>query len=187
MTTNQKLWSKTILSSYNYLEKLCDSIDKLIQDTAVNSYYSYGFKNGENSITKVSNKIINLSNRKIDYINLKVITDKALKDMSEKQSKLLILKFIHKFNIDKVCELLKMSKRTAYRRIEQALIEFMEMLEVYGYTPEKCEVVYSNDPFIKSILKLVERNNFLIEEKANVITNESVFNRYINELMACRI
>lgn len=187
MTTNQKLWSKTILSSYNYLEKLCDSLDKLIQNTAVNSYYSYSFKNGENSITNISKKIINLSNRKIDYINLKVLTDKALKDMTKQQAKLLILKFINKIQIDKVCELLQMNRRTAYRRIEKALIEFMDVLCSYGYTPEKFEVVYAHDPFIKSILKLVERNNFLIEEKAEVITNDSVFNKYINELMAVTI
>lgn len=187
MTTNQKLWSKTILSSYNYLEKLCESLDNLMKNTAVNSYYSYGFKNGENSVTKISNRIINLSNRKIDYINLKVLTDKALKSMPEKQTKLLIFKFIHKMQIEKVCELLKMNKRTAYRRIEKALIEFMNNLEVLGYTPEKLEVVYSSDPFIKSVLMLVERNNFLIEEKANVISNESVFNKYINELMAATV
>ena len=187
MTTNQKLWSKTILSSYNYLEKLCNSLDKLIKDTAVNSYYSYGFKNGENSITNISNKIINLSNRKIDYINLKVLTDKVLNCMPQKQAKLLILKFIHKIHIDKVCQLLQMTKRTAYRRIEQALGDFIEKLSEFGYTPEKLEVVYSSDPFIKSILKLVERNNFLIEEKAEVITNDSVFNKYINELMAVTV
>lgn len=184
MTTKQKLWSKTILSSYNYLQKLCDSLDKLIKDTAVNSYYSFGYKNGENSVTKVSNKIINLSNRKIDYINLKVLTDKALKCMPSNHAKVLILKFINKINIEKICELLKLNKRTMYRRIEKALDEFMIKLDDLGYTPEKLEVVYSCDPFIKSILKLVERNNFLIEEKADVITNDSVFNRYICDLMA---
>ena len=80
-----------------------------------------------------------------------------------------------------------MTKRTAYRRIEQALGDFIEKLGEFGYTPEKLEVVYSSDPFIKSILKLVERNNFLIEEKAEVITNDSVFNKYINELMAVTV
>ena len=75
MTTKQKNWGKTILSSYNYLQRLCSSIDKLIEDTAVNSYYSYSFIDSRNSITNISSKIINLSNRKIDYINLKILIE----------------------------------------------------------------------------------------------------------------
>lgn len=185
MTTNQKVWGKTILSSYNYLEKLCDSLDYLIQKTAVNSYHTYGFKNGENSIMNISNKIINLSNRKIDYINLKVLTDKVLKIMQPKQAKLLILKYINKINADKLCELLNVNVRTVYRRLDSALQEFMEKLSIYGYTIEKLEVNYAQDSFIKSVLKLIAKNKFLLEEKADVITNDSVFNKYINELMAC--
>ena len=81
MINNQKLWSKAILSSYNYLERLCNSIDKLVENMAVNSYFSTNLKYGANSVEDLSKKIINLSNRKIDYINLKVLTEQALKQM----------------------------------------------------------------------------------------------------------
>ncbi|MBQ7885027.1 MAG: hypothetical protein IJ318_02915 [Clostridia bacterium] len=187
MTTNQKLWSKTVLSSYNYLKRLCDSIDKLIENTAVNSYYSFSYKNGENSIANISKKIINLSNRKIDYINLKVLTEKALKDMPKEQAKLLVLKFIHKIPIQTICNLSNISKRSAYRKLEQAIMAFMLVLSRYGYSAEKFELDYSGDPFVSSIYKLIKRSNFVLEEKAEVITNDSVFNKYINELMASAI
>lgn len=187
MINNQKLWSKAILSSYNYLERLCNSIDKLVENMAVNSYFSTNLKYGANSVEDLSKKIINLSNRKIDYINLKVLTEKALKQMPKAQAKLLILKFIYKMPVQDICKLKNLSRRSAYRMIEQAVVNFMYVLSIFGYTTEKIELDYSNDPFLKSICKLIEKNNYVIEEKADVISNDSVFNKYINELMATAI
>ena len=89
--------------------------------------------------------------------------------------------------IQTICEIKNLSRRSAYRRLEQASESFMAILSTYGYTLEKIEINYLNDPFLSSICKLVERNNFVIEEKANVITNDSIFNKYINELMAAAI
>ena len=184
MTSNKKIWSKTLLSSYNYLGRLCDSIDKIIEKTAVNSYYCFSFQNSENSIENISKKIINFSKRKIDYINLKVIIEKALKSIPKISAKLLILKFIQKLSIERACELLNITLRSSYRRLNNALDEFCASLTTFGFTIEKLEVNYSTDPFISSIFKLIKNNNYLIEEKAEVITKDCVFNRYLNELMA---
>ncbi|MBE7074912.1 MAG: hypothetical protein E7376_02925 [Clostridiales bacterium] len=187
MTTNQKIWGKTILSSYNYLQHLCNSIDKLVKMVAVNSYYSYTFKNTQNSISNISDKIINLTNRKIDYINLKILIEKALKDIPTLYAKLLILKYIHKLPILKACEILNISKRSSYKKLEQALSSFMAKLATFGYNTEKIEVEFFGDPFINSIFKLIERNNFVLDEKADVISNDSVFKKYISELMTATI
>ena len=184
MTINQKLWGKVVLSAYNYLERLCGSLDSLIEKTAVNSYYTSSINANDYSIETISRKIIEYSNRKIGYINLKLIIEKALKGISEQESKLLILKFIQKMPIEKACNLLKISKRSSYRKLERALAKFVAMLVCLGYTTEKLELEYSSDPFICSILALIKRNNYLIDEKANVITNGSIFNNYVNELMS---
>ncbi len=184
MTTNQKIWSKALLSSYNYLGRLCDSIDNLIEKTAVNSYYAFSFINSENSIENISKKIIYYSNRKIDYINLKIIIERALKSISKLSAKYLILRYIHKMSVEKACEILNISSRSSYRKLNSALSEFSGVLSSYGFNVEKLELEYSSDPFIGSIYKLVSKNNFLIEEKAEVISKDSIFNRYINELMA---
>lgn len=187
MTSNQKLWGKAVLSTYNYLQRLCDSLDKLVEKTAVNSYCYNNLHSAENSIESISNKIIEYSNRKIDYINLKIIIEKALKDIPKQYAKLLILKYIQKMPIEKASQLLNISRRSSYRQLEQALASFMVTLTKYGYTIEKLELDYSSDPFIKSVLRLIKQNNFLIEEKAEVITNESVFTKYINDLLASAV
>lgn len=184
MTTNQKNWGKAILSSYNYLQRLCDSIDLLVERTAVNSYYSFSFNFNDTAIETVSNKIIELTNRKIGYINLKLIIDKVLKEIPKNQAKLIILKYIQKLSIEKTCELLDISVRSGYRRLDNALAVFMATLSCMGYTCEKLEIEYACDPFISSILKLLEKNTYVIQEKADVISNDSVFNKYISDLLA---
>lgn len=184
MTTNQKLWGKALLSTYKYLERLCDSLDALVEKTALNSYYSFSFRLEDNSIENISNKIISYSNRKIGYINIKVLVEKALKEIKKPYAKLLILKFIYEMPIDEICELLKISSSAFYRRLDKALCLFMSTLSSYGYTCEKLELEYSTDLFISSVLKMIKKQNFLLAEKAMVISNDSVFGRLMNDLMA---
>ena len=183
MTTKQKVWGKAILSSYNYLQRMCDSIDLLVERTALNSYFSVSSHFNDTTIDAVSRKIINLSNRKIGYINLKLIIDKALRSIPKIQAKIIILKYIHKYSIEKTSELLGISVRAGYRRLESALSAFMATLTCMGYTSEKLEIEYSSDPFISSLLRLLEKNSYIIEEKAKVISNDSVFNKYISDLL----
>ena len=59
----------------------------------------------------------------------------------------------------------------------------MATLTCMGYTSEKLEIEYSSDPFISSLLRLLEKNSYIIEEKAKVISNDSVFNKYISDLL----
>ncbi len=182
MITNQQVWGKTLLSSYNYLERLCESIDNVVEKTAVNSYYT-GFFGGGDTVEEVSKKIIEYSNRKIGYINLKLIIERTLKSLPKDYAKLLILKFIQKIDMDRICELLKLKIRSSYRRIELAVKAFSEKLEQFGYTKEKLDLEYLGDPFMCSILKLVQKNNCVLEEKAEVITSGSVYGGYLTKLL----
>ncbi|MBE7082685.1 MAG: hypothetical protein E7378_03325 [Clostridiales bacterium] len=184
MTTKQKTWSKTLLSSYYYLERLCDSIDKLVNQTAVNSYFSSSSQLYNNSVMDISNRIIDLSNRKIEYINLKVLIEKTLETMPKKLAKLLILKYMQKISIEKCCMLLNMSMRSCYRLLDKSLACFSEQIARFGYNTQKLEIVYWDDKFIKSIYTLIEQDKCVMDEKADVISNDSVFNTFIKELIA---
>lgn len=178
MTTNQKVWSKVVLSSYNYLERLCESIDELVESTALNSFYCYGL---EDSVMALSNKIIKLSNRKINYINLKLVVEKTLKDIPNNLSKLLILKYVHNFSIEKCCDLLGYSLRTGYRKLDTALATFSEKMSILGYNVCKLEKDFLNDEFFYSAYKIVDKEKFLSEEKAETLTNNTLFTGFMKE------
>lgn len=184
MTTNQKIWGKALLSSYKYLERLCNSLDELVEKTALNSYYSYSFRLEDNSIENIADKIISYSNRKISYINIKVLVEKVLKEINNQYAKLLILRFIYEMPPEEICDIFNLSSSAFYRRLDKALAVFMTTLSRFGYTCEKLEIEYATDIFISSVLRMIKKQNILIAEKANVISNDSVYGRFINDLMA---
>jgi len=175
MLSNEIVWSKTLLSSYGYLERLCNGIDKLIEKTAVNSFYSFRNSFDENSILGITDNIVRLSNKKIDYINLKIIIEKALKKMSGVGRKIVILKFVSKLSSSEICSLLNISTSMLYKKMNRAFKRFYEELDKLGYGQEKLQVTYLEDNFIKSIYDLVKTKNYDMEEKVKVITNSSIY------------
>lgn len=160
MKTKQLTWAKTLLFAYKYLGSLCRSIDKTIKNMAVHSFYVGGVWNEENSVYKISEKMISLSNKKIDYINLKVTIEKILKEMNKNNAKLLILRNIKELSIQTVASVLNISERTYYRKSNLALKEFSNLMEKYGYSYQKMEINYWNDKFVQSIYKISDNENF---------------------------
>ena len=151
MIKNQIVWAKTLLAAYKYLGTMCNAIDRAVEKLAQNSFYSCGVWREENSITNISKKIISLSNKKVDYINLKVVVEKAVKLLSEKGAKILILKFIQGLDNKTIIQTLNMADRTYYRKLNSAAQEFASKMTAIGYGVEKLDLIYGSDRFIKSI------------------------------------
>lgn len=162
-------WARTLLVSYKYLEQLCDTIDRVVKLTAQSSYFNFGSYFQLNDINNVSNKLYKLINKKIDYVNIKVIVDKALKNMPKRRAKYLILKYIQNLQTSEIAEVLNISSRTYFRYLSKCLDEFNEKLLGLGYTPEKLEMMYSGDSFIMSIYNSVSKDSrFLVGSKTSV-------------------
>lgn len=119
---NIKVWCKSFLSIYHIIPNIVNSIDRLVLLKGINSaYYSHG---QNNSTIKQIDSVINLSQKKVSLINLKVLTDEVLLEMNEKNSKLLIIRFINNINCKKAIELSGMTRRTYFRALNRALNEF---------------------------------------------------------------
>lgn len=159
MKKNQLTWAKTIIIAYKYLGVLCKCIDKIINSTATNSVYYGGSWDDKYSVYNVANKMLKLKNKKIDYINLKVIVEKILSNLSKRSSKLLILRYVKELHINTICELLNISERSFYRYINKAVNEFSEEMDKLGYNYQKLEIMFFPDEFIKSIFALADDKN----------------------------
>ena len=145
INNEQIIWAKTILVAYKHLGTLCSAIDKVVENTATNSFYSSGFDTSNNSTEKVTQKIIALSKQKIDYINLKVYVEKLLKAMPKHVSKLLILKFIKGVSAEDICDIFNMSNRTYYRKLNKAVEDFAEYMIKFNLTKQKLELFFIDD------------------------------------------
>lgn len=99
------------------------SIDKLIATKTEN----FSVSMGEN-MESLSNEIINLTERKVSLINIKVLIDKAIARLSKGNKKMIILRYIDNMSINDLSELLGISQRTYFRKINSAFAAFCNML-----------------------------------------------------------
>lgn len=164
------LWGKTILTVYKYLERIAGSIDKLVERQALNSYYS-GFKN--DGVLDLADKIIELSERKVKLINVKVLTEKALEKMEEVSAQLLIEKYIDGDKGEIIAERHNFPMRTYFRRQLQAEDAFCAYLALLGFSEEKLNKYLSGENWIVEVY-----NNFKTKElnEITVFMDEKVAN-----------
>jgi len=179
-------WAKCMIVSYRYLERMCKAIDKQIEQVACYSFFQTSNFDQINSVHNVSKKIIALSQRKIDYINIKVLVEKVLESMDKKLSKILILKYIHNLKNSQLISLLKINERTMFRKINTAFDVFAKKMQEFGFSKEKLELVYFSDEFIGSVYKKIksqtrvsEKTNDLINIKSVVLSNISSFDTFL--------
>ncbi len=142
-----ELWGKTLLSVYRYLQTMANSIDNLIKRIGINSAFNNSIYN---ATYKDTNKIIELTERKIKIINLKVLTEKALNGLSEKHKKILVLCYVDNLNYKKIIEILNISERTYFRRKEMAIASFSNLLAVFGFDAKKLSDYLKHENWIKN-------------------------------------
>lgn len=123
---NFKVWCKSFLSIYHIIPNIISSIDKLVMLKSANS--SYFGDGAKNSTLNQIEQVINLSQKKINLINLKVLTDEALLDMNVDSSRLLVVRYVNNINCKKAIELSKLSRRTYFRNLNKAMVEFEKVL-----------------------------------------------------------
>ena len=134
---NSNVWAKTTLFSYPYLVKLADSIDRMIEKKALYSFHVTSSNFASNNIYDLAQKIIDLTQRKITLINLKVLIENALKKCPREQAKLLIAKYISKKKSGEICQMFDLPSRTYFRRVFDAEVRFEKELCRLGYPPSK--------------------------------------------------
>lgn len=142
-----EMWGKTLLSLYRHLHTMANSIDNLIKRIGINSAFNHSVYN---STIKDSNKIIELTERKIKIINLKVIVEKGLNNLKEKDLKILVLAYVDGLNYKKIIELLGITERTYFRRKEIAIANFSENLSLLGYDAKKFSTYLKSENWIKN-------------------------------------
>lgn len=157
-----KIWSKTILNIYRYLERVSNAIDKIVMSRATNSFYTSSSNMAFNGVWNVSQDIINLTNRKVNLINLKLIIEKALSCIDENLAKVLIMNFVEKRTCYECAEILNVSIRTYFRKLNKALTSFSMALSRNKYD----ETYFDN---------MLESENWILEIKNKITKNQDIF------------
>lgn len=148
---NEILWAKTILSVYRYLERISNAIDKIVKRSAFASGFLTQQNYYYNNVLSISQKIIDLSQRKITLINLKVLVDEVLKTISKKDAQILIERYIDGEKCKDIAQRHNLSMRTVFRRIESAETSFSKTLKMKGYCESKLNIFLKDEKWITNV------------------------------------
>lgn len=157
---NDLIWTKTLLTVYRYLERISGAIDKIIMQSALNSSNIVGQNYFYNNVYSISQKLIDLSERKVTLINLKVLIEETLADIDEKSAKILIEKYFDGIKSKEIAERNSISMRTVFRKITNAENGFCCRLRLKGYNGTKLENMLKYEGWINNVfLRLSEKDD----------------------------
>ncbi|MEG1535666.1 MAG: hypothetical protein RR416_01695 [Clostridia bacterium] len=163
------LWSKTLLSSYDILPKILQSIDQCNMHTALGSFSFNG------DPMEIFEQIMNANKRKEALVNLYVITTKTLGMIKPRHRQVLELKLVKGMRFEKIAETIGSCNRTVFRRYALGIAEFSDKLSQQGYDDKWFESRFARDIFIgKFFEKIKEKSLFarLEEEMENEMDEE---------------
>ncbi len=129
-----KTWARTIMIVKRHLNKVINAIDHVIYKKALSSAYVNTKNIIEQSSEAVSNFIINLSQTKINLINLNLICVNALKEIDRISAKILILKHIDGRTSSEISKIFGISDRTYFRRLQKAYVDLEQWLISNNFT-----------------------------------------------------
>ena len=172
-------WSKTVLGVYRYLPRVSNAFDRLVKTRAYNS----GFVSSTstfNDVFSVTNAILDLTERKITLINLKLITEKALKMIDKNHAKLLIFKYIDGKKSTEIADKFGYCIRTYFRKLNLALNSFSKALTRLGYTSDKLFKMLKTEKWILEVYNSYCQTE---EQTENILENLEFKNKFKKHLM----
>ncbi len=145
----QNNWIRTLLKSYNYLERIVRGIDKTVKKISYNSFY-YNSANYVSTYA-LSNKLIDLNERKVLLINTKILVDKMLKYIGNKGAKYLTLRFVDGLKNEEIAISQKKSIRTVSRNVHNYLLKAQEFLLKQGFDSQKLFKLFREEQWVLDI------------------------------------
>lgn len=173
--------SKTLLSVYRYLPRVANAIDKLVCSRAYNSATMCMTNVSFNSSECVANSILNLSERKVALINVKILIEKGLKGMKSAFAKLLIWKYIDGLKSYEIAEKLNICVRSYFRKLNLALSSFEKSLFRLGYDEDRIFKMIARENWIKEVYHSFGGKIFA--ETENIMDNIEFRNKIRNSIL----
>jgi len=143
---------RTLLNTYKYFEPMADKIDALIEKEGTASFYTSSQSVIQNSCEKVAERMIDLMEHKKNIINLKILTEKALKNLSDYDYTFLTQRFFENIRVEDIAQMLGINCRTAFRRLDSALDNFKTNLHRL-VREDKLQMMANFEPWISKVLQ----------------------------------
>lgn len=171
-----KIWSKTLLNIYGCLFRLTKEIDKIVLKFGL----SCGGHNSFGKTYRDAEKVIELTQRKITLINIKVLIEKCLDELDLSSCKILTLKFVDKVSSETVIKALEFKRRTYFRKYNQAISKFANLLLVNGFDSKNVFKLIGDETWILDIFNEYKKKE-LSKSGEPEISKYSIFTIAFND------
>lgn len=141
----RKIWSKTILQAYNYINRICNVIDKhVVEKSSMSHLNSYGY----DDTILLTESIIDLIERKRNLLELKYLVEDAVAFLDDDLRKAAVLCFFDRRTANEIADMLNISSRTVNRLLDKVAKKCYVYFEKCGYNVEKLNRTYACEPWL---------------------------------------
>lgn len=116
-----KFWIKTLLSVHNNIPEVIKAVDKIIEIQASSISFITDIYNTEKSTLNQVEKVIDLSERKNNLLNIYLISQHLFSSVGDDERLFLERKFIFNWTADELAAEYNVSSRTIFRKTEKLI------------------------------------------------------------------
>ena len=139
---------KTLLESYKNLQRIINSIDRLVVESSAHSYSLSQV--GDNTLEKMQ-AVIDLIERKKRLLGLKMMVEEGLRKCSPLEAKILVRYYFDRVSTFTLAEELGMIRRNVHRKLNTSVVVFVQKLAISGYDRSMLTGLISNEDWIVGI------------------------------------
>lgn len=122
----QKFWIKTLLTTHSKIPEIIKAVDKIIELQATSVSFMSDIYNREKSTLNQVEKVIDLSERKNNLLNIYIMSKKLTKNLSFSDADFIEKKFVYNWTSEDLAKEFNISVRTVFRKIDKLISEIYE-------------------------------------------------------------
>jgi len=151
LTNEQKMkfWIKTLFGAYSTLPEIIKTIDKIVELQASSVSFMSDIYNREGSAFDQMEKVINLSERKNNLLNVYLLVKNLYTSLSVDNVDLVEKKYLYNYSVEDLSREFDISTRTIYRRIDKIIDEVYELCKKRNWTLAFIESQLKDEGWIK--------------------------------------
>ena len=160
-----KFWIKTLLSVHNNIPEVIKAVDKIIEIQASSISFITDIYNTEKSTLSQVEKVIDLSERKNNLLNIYLISQHLFSSIGDDERLFLERKFIFNWTADELAAEYNVSSRTIFRKTEKLIDKIYLSTKRKNWTLKFITLQVKNETWLNEKFKKLVKDYYLSTKK----------------------
>ena len=166
-----KFWIKTLFSVYSNIPEVIKAVDKIIEIQASSMSFINDIYGTEKSTLSQVEKVIDLSERKNNLLNIYLITKNLFSTVSDEDKLFLERKYIFNWTADELATEYNVSSRTIFRKLEKLIDSVYLSTKRKNWSLKFITLQVKNESWLSEKFKKIIRDYYLSTKSFFPTTN----------------